>query len=70
MSNPIRSIKHRARYIIEPIQQELGRLRLKVEEQEDRLRRQRRAITMLEEELAFVRGQHERMLQRRLNGGA
>jgi hypothetical protein len=45
-------------------------LRCRVEQLEEKNRQERRRATLIEEELAFVRGQHERMLQRRLNGGA
>lgn len=67
MTTPTRSIRHRVRHIIDPLQEELGRLRLKAERLEDQIRQERRRSTRIEEELAFVRTQHDLMVRRRLN---
>lgn len=62
--------KRAGRYFTEPLETELRKLRLKVEQMQDQIRTERRRANLLEEELAFVRQQQVDQVRRRLNGVA
>lgn len=64
------SVMRAARHIIDPLQHELGRLRLKVEQLQDQVRAERRRANRLEEALAFERQQHQRRVRQGLNGAS
>ena len=58
------------RYFAETLETELRKLRLQVEQLQDKIREERRQRVLVEEELAFARQHHAEQVRRRLNGVA
>lgn len=62
--------KRAHRYVTDVADAELRKLRLRVEQLQDQVRKERRRGNQLEEELAFVRQQQVELARRGLNGVA
>lgn len=64
----IRRPKNAARYITEPLEAELRKLRLQVEKLQDQVRKERRRADQHADEVACLRRQQVYEARRRLNG--